>query len=548
MTDKSELQPVVPPRPTERTEVMPSIPMSRPVRTRTTSDLDKKPRIPTNRPQRRHTRDIGESREEEFPKLGGDDYTGGDALESNSVTNKSTETAIETEILSDKPHEAEHSEDLETSAKSSDDVESVVEIENRASKEATTPIESLSPCATKTKVSDQIAPPSQSDDHEADKAGTSTDLLETTEPKIEVYQANESELELTSDKPRKVLSASSSANDVQQPEDELRDLELTKEANDHTPVAAEGIPKVPQRPKRKNPPPPPKKPSSKIAAFQEMLEQQQRKDLGRGSEESKGFKAPGFGGNRSNIVSSLDGIFARGNGPPVNSAAKVAAGNSSPGMMSSGVPDNVTDNVADSDADTIMSKATNTPRSRGPRGPKGRKLPKSLANVEKVVATPKQNSIFVIKTWSITSAEFSFESGALPKPQDEPISPTAQDQDNQGVNELSSYHTDSISNSTDELQKTNHTASISNSIDELQKSCSRRNFEESDESVSVSESRTSVFQNGDAVRISHTPEEIERQIRTGLIGDEQPETPEAPERRESTTERIEQLDPHDDLN
>ncbi|SCU84124.1 LAFA_0D08262g1_1 [Lachancea sp. 'fantastica'] len=147
-------------------------------------------------------------------------------------------------------------------------------------------------------------------------------------------------------------------------------------------------PKIPQRPAKRAPP---KKPSSKIAAFQEMLKQQQLQDQSK----SKGVEGSGqlLGDGKAKIASNLNGIFglpSLGGGPVPVTQPAVAQGE--------GKDDETA--VASSSTDTVKNMEPTTQRRA--RGPKGRKLPTRLAGVEKVEGTGSPYGIQVVKAWSIS--------------------------------------------------------------------------------------------------------------------------------------------------
>ncbi|CUS21927.1 LAQU0S04e04038g1_1 [Lachancea quebecensis] len=150
-----------------------------------------------------------------------------------------------------------------------------------------------------------------------------------------------------------------------------------------------GAPQIPQRPSKR---PPPKKPSSKIAAFQALLKQQQLNDVSKTKDKQIDSGNSLLSGKRANITSNLNGIFGL------------------PGMTSGTVPSQrpLARQQPDSDGDTqgskpLASSQGSTPpgTQRRTRGPKGRKLPAHIANVEKVETSMKTNEIQVVKTWSL---------------------------------------------------------------------------------------------------------------------------------------------------
>lgn len=112
-----------------------------------------------------------------------------------------------------------------------------------------------------------------------------------------------------------------------------------------------------------------------------------------------------FGGERANFASNLNGLFAL------------------PGMAPNSLPPNLTkklspQSVGSTDTEGDTSKKDNEQgglekvtsglsdiRQRRAKGPRGRKLPSKIANVEKVEGESKKNDIQVFDTWVVTFAQ-----------------------------------------------------------------------------------------------------------------------------------------------
>lgn len=151
---------------------------------------------------------------------------------------------------------------------------------------------------------------------------------------------------------------------------------------------------------KRGPPPVPKKPSSRIAAFQQMLQKQQLEQLqGSGpfksheaspSTDSSTDTAPtpnrtALSGDRAQFGKNLGALFAN------------------PAMLPGGIPSKrepPAPKTSEAEpAETSQGKSTET-RQRRARGPRGRKLPSQLANVEQV-KTESCNEIEIFHTWKL---------------------------------------------------------------------------------------------------------------------------------------------------
>ncbi|CAI4039759.1 hypothetical protein SMKI_09G1690 [Saccharomyces mikatae IFO 1815] len=180
----------------------------------------------------------------------------------------------------------------------------------------------------------------------------------------------------------------------------------TPEEHDSTHVDAEEkseIPKVPsERPKRRAPPPVPKKPSSRIAAFQEMLQKQQQQDLHNNgissaitasADTTKENTESSTASNSTNadFTNKLNGLLAL------------------PGMVNPGqLPASLGKRLSSSDAEPTGGKQEQ-PQAKGAplgnirrtKGPRGRKLPSKVADVEKVEEDENTNKIEIFNNWNV---------------------------------------------------------------------------------------------------------------------------------------------------
>lgn len=143
-------------------------------------------------------------------------------------------------------------------------------------------------------------------------------------------------------------------------------------------------PQVPTtRPKKKGPPPVPKKPSSRIAAFQEMLQKQQMKDMETGMKQATNTddkQAP----RKMNFINDLNNLIAL------------------PGMVLPGSikPNNVNGKGDEQDTAAVKKELSDVRQKRA-RGPRGRKLPSKVNSVTKVIAKNENYSVQVKPLWSL---------------------------------------------------------------------------------------------------------------------------------------------------
>ncbi|AET39510.1 Aim21p Ecym_4470 [Eremothecium cymbalariae DBVPG len=146
----------------------------------------------------------------------------------------------------------------------------------------------------------------------------------------------------------------------------------------------------------------PKKPSSKIAAFQEMLQRQQADHYSsKPFDDQRGSTSPHkFGGTRANFKQNLNGLFALPGMAPVG-ASPTLTKLSSP-MNSDHVQYGGESKLKSVSPERKLETPVSELRQVKARGPRGRKLPSSISNLEKAHPTTTSNSIAVFDTWSAT--------------------------------------------------------------------------------------------------------------------------------------------------
>lgn len=166
-----------------------------------------------------------------------------------------------------------------------------------------------------------------------------------------------------------------------------KEEEKTESFNEQTPSQdPQTQPHIPAtRPKKKGPPPVPKKPSSRIAAFQEMLQKQQMKDL-----ESK----------NSNITSGNDDKQAPRKMNFINDLNNLIA---LPGMAPHEAlkPKTETPIKKEEKSEIPVKKDIPHVSQKRARGPRGRKLPSKLNSVSKVIAKNENYTVQVRQVWSL---------------------------------------------------------------------------------------------------------------------------------------------------
>ncbi|AMD20755.1 HDR012Wp [Eremothecium sinecaudum] len=168
-----------------------------------------------------------------------------------------------------------------------------------------------------------------------------------------------------------------------------------------TPRSTNASSTSPQKPK--NRPLVPKKPSSKIAAFQEMLQRQQAEHLGsKHFEEHNHSSVNKVGTSRANFAQNLNGLFSLSGKPPLQLSPSVVK------KQSSHSPDSTNEYKSKSPSDSSDSRETMSAdvRQSRARGPAGRKLPRGLANLEKVNPEQSTNQIETFHTWRVVFKPF----------------------------------------------------------------------------------------------------------------------------------------------
>ncbi|CCK70609.1 Aim21p KNAG_0E03520 [Huiozyma naganishii CBS 8797] len=198
------------------------------------------------------------------------------------------------------------------------------------------------------------------------------------------------------------------------------------EEEDHEPEA-EVKPSIPAtRPKKRAPPPVPKKPSSKIAAFHNMLQMQQQKDLAsalpelvhkapkfypvhdptgednresdnedRATNEEDKQDNSSFGGSRAQFTKNLNGLI----GLPGMAPQKGIP----PALNRMLATSNPSASEATVDVEKVQEGGLSDVRQKRARGPRGRKLPTKVNSVTKVTDESGQHTIEIFEAWSMVS-------------------------------------------------------------------------------------------------------------------------------------------------
>lgn len=177
-------------------------------------------------------------------------------------------------------------------------------------------------------------------------------------------------------------------------------------------------PSVPSRPMRKGPPPVPKKPSSKIAAFHQMLQRQQMKNLGLENEEEAiiSVESSNDTPEHSSTTTEADDKSTSTQPQTMPIRPSQLMGNSMngifalPGMVPGGMlPAGLskklgisTEESSNSNTENGSKGALSDVRQKRARGPRGRKLPSKINNIKKVVDTTENNEIEIFNTWTVT--------------------------------------------------------------------------------------------------------------------------------------------------
>ena len=162
---------------------------------------------------------------------------------------------------------------------------------------------------------------------------------------------------------------------------------------------SKAIPQIPlSRPQKRGPPPVPKKPSSKIAAFHEMLQKQQMKDLEtqdvkiiKNKETDKRLPT------NINFIGDLNNLIALPGMTPQNTNTISKVNNDDKVQDSNTVIANGQSEINES----THKKELHDLRQRRSRGPRGRKLPSNMNNMTKVVVKNENYVIKVRHLWSL---------------------------------------------------------------------------------------------------------------------------------------------------
>lgn len=144
--------------------------------------------------------------------------------------------------------------------------------------------------------------------------------------------------------------------------------------------------------KKRAPPPVPKKPSSRIAAFQEMLQKNQLEQL-QGSRQQQSYGAPKTLGShnvgrsspdkKAAFCENLNSLFATPGAPAPAGASKTPTDKASSTSLEK----------------EEKEKSLPDVRQRRAKGPRGRKLPSKVATIEKVRNESTGNDIEVFHLW-----------------------------------------------------------------------------------------------------------------------------------------------------
>lgn len=137
-------------------------------------------------------------------------------------------------------------------------------------------------------------------------------------------------------------------------------------------------------------PPVPKKPSSRIAAFQQMLQKQQLEQLQgsnpfRSHEPMESTRRTALSDERTQFGKNLGSLFAN---PDMTAGSPISTDKGTESSKLEGAVEN--------------KRVSSEPRQQRARGPRGRKLPSQVANVEKV-KTESTNDIELFHMWKIIS-------------------------------------------------------------------------------------------------------------------------------------------------
>lgn len=188
--------------------------------------------------------------------------------------------------------------------------------------------------------------------------------------------------------------------------------------------------------KKRAAPPVPKKPSSRIAAFQEMLQKNQLEQLQGSNQQRQPFANPGSNGSQEKMdVAHDDGkLQFRQN---LNALFAIPGAPAPVGIPT--LPVNKSEaNKSQENAREKQNESSPIARQRRAKGPRGRKLPSTVATIEKVQNEANGNEIEIYHTWTTRLATFNWENERL-VPEEEVVQvPRANEEgvtNNEGIEE-----------------------------------------------------------------------------------------------------------------
>ncbi|CCE64717.1 hypothetical protein TPHA_0I02130 [Tetrapisispora phaffii CBS 4417] len=179
--------------------------------------------------------------------------------------------------------------------------------------------------------------------------------------------------------------------------------EVNENANEETPIVPSERPV--QKKKSSAPPPPvPKKPSSRIAAFQKMIEEQQMQNI---QSSSRGVATNTSQENLNGQTTDPTTKTNNGTSSIGSKAQQLTGLFALPGMMPmGGIPDSLAKKLQPpSSTSEGVTASVVTSVTRRAKGPRGRKLPKAVASIEKINVDIHKNDIEIIPMWRFTFGE-----------------------------------------------------------------------------------------------------------------------------------------------
>lgn len=211
-------------------------------------------------------------------------------------------------------------------------------------------------------------------------------------------------------------------------------------------------------------PPVPKKPSSRIAAFQQMLQKQQLEQLQAAVPSRSRNSSPSADAGAGKPLTSSGAALSEDRAQfSKNLGALFANPGMIPGGLPTGAPRKDVQNSPSPEDESAKSaeKATSDVRQRRARGPRGRKLPTNVANVEQVKTEHGHNVIELFHVWTIVSTktdvidvkevlEADLEQDSIQLPEEV----EARNTTSGGLQERRPSISDGTTQSTEDLQKT----------------------------------------------------------------------------------------------